>query len=187
MPHKELLLDTNSYLRLAKSIRPLLGEPFGKDNYALYIHKELQYELDRSQRLQSTFYWIEEEEYKKERKKIIRIQKSEEQDIDDVYEYIDAYKKGEGMNLSREDMLCIATAYVRKIPLVTDDKQMLITAKDFAVAAYRTIELLKLMEDNEFINHEKVDEIISYLKYINDFPIAFNKLYRSIYGSAPPD
>ena len=45
MPQTKILLDTNTYLRLAQSIHPLLGNPCGKENYTLYIHKEIDIEL----------------------------------------------------------------------------------------------------------------------------------------------
>jgi hypothetical protein len=103
MPYKEILLDTSSYLRLAKSIHPLLGRPFGKEKYALYLHKEIQYELNRSSRLKSKFSWIEQDEYKEERKKIISVSKKEAADIDLTYDYIWEYQKENEMGLSRED------------------------------------------------------------------------------------
>ncbi len=186
MSHKEIILDTNAYLRLAKSIHPLLGKPFGSENYALYIHKELQYELDRSQRLQTSFYWVEQEEYKKERKKILFIQKNKSLEIENVYDYIWEFQKDNNLKLSREDIYCISTAYVLNITLVTDDNNMVLTAKAFKVTVLYTLELLNLMKECCFVNQEKIDEIVSYLKYINDFPPSFNKLYRKLFCKPPP-
>ena len=45
MPQSKILVDTNSYLRLAKSIRPLLFVPFGDKEYCLYILSELNEKL----------------------------------------------------------------------------------------------------------------------------------------------
>ena len=45
MPSARILLDTNTYLRLAKTIRPLLGQPFGKPQTMLTVIPELHQEL----------------------------------------------------------------------------------------------------------------------------------------------
>jgi len=42
MAQTKILLDTNTYLRLAQSMHPLLGIPFGKNEFTLYIHKEIE-------------------------------------------------------------------------------------------------------------------------------------------------
>ena len=88
MPQTKILLDTNTYLRLAQSIHPLLGNSFGKENYTLYIHKEIDIELKRSSRLQTKFYWIEQEQYINNRKKRLVISKQKQADIEDTYEHI---------------------------------------------------------------------------------------------------
>ena len=58
MAQSKILLDTTTYLRLAQSIHPLLGQTFGEKNFTLYVHKEIEIELKRSGRLQSEFSWI---------------------------------------------------------------------------------------------------------------------------------
>lgn len=45
MPQSKILVDTNAYLRLAKTVRPLLFVPFGDNEYCLYILPELNEEL----------------------------------------------------------------------------------------------------------------------------------------------
>ena len=64
MTQSKILIDTNAYLRLAKTIRPLLFNPFGDNGYCLYILPELNAELTNN-RLVTKFYWIEEDEYRK--------------------------------------------------------------------------------------------------------------------------
>ncbi len=51
MAQSKILVDTNAYLRLAKTIRPLLFMPFGENEYCLYILPELNEEL-KSHKLQ---------------------------------------------------------------------------------------------------------------------------------------
>lgn len=62
MPQSKILVDTNTYLRLAKTIRPLLFETFGENEYCLYILPELNGELSNS-KLQNKFHWVNEEEF----------------------------------------------------------------------------------------------------------------------------
>ena len=41
MPQSKVLVDSNSYFRLAKSIHPLLFQTFGDEEYCLYVLPEL--------------------------------------------------------------------------------------------------------------------------------------------------
>ena len=47
----QVLLDTNTYLRLAKRIRPAVGRKFGQVPYVLVILKAVEEEVHRSARL----------------------------------------------------------------------------------------------------------------------------------------
>ena len=67
MPQSKILIDTNTYIRLAQSIRPLLFMPFGDSEYCLYILQELNDELS-NRRLKSKFPWVDEGEYEENRK-----------------------------------------------------------------------------------------------------------------------
>lgn len=62
MPQTKILIDTNTYIRLAQSIRPLLFRTFGKDKNCLYVLPELNDELSY-RKLNSKFPWINEDEY----------------------------------------------------------------------------------------------------------------------------
>jgi hypothetical protein len=39
MAQTKILIDTNSYFRLAQNLHPLLKTPFGKAEYTIYAHK----------------------------------------------------------------------------------------------------------------------------------------------------
>lgn len=69
MPPVRLVLDSNSYFRLARSIRPLLDASFGPEPCRLAVLKELDEEFNRSTRLQSKFFWVREPEYQQDRRK----------------------------------------------------------------------------------------------------------------------
>jgi len=175
MAQTKILLDTNSYLRLAQSIHPLLGISFGTENFTLYIHNKIELELNRSSRLQTSFYWIEQVEYANNRKKKLVLSKVIQNSIEDTYDYIWQYQKDAKLQLSREDIYCISTALEMNILLVTDDQNMILACKEFEVKVCSTLELLKLMLDKKHIDSEKIIEIIEYWKYENDKPANFDK------------
>src|SRR5690606_23086462 len=104
MPYTRILLDTNTYLRLGNSIRPLLGVPFGEKQYALYLHKEIQHELNRSSRIKTKFYWIEQAEHIEERKKLISCSNKEKAEIEKAYDFVWAQQRDSGYDLAREDI-----------------------------------------------------------------------------------
>jgi len=182
MPQTKILLDTNTYLRLAQSIHPLLGNSFGKEKYTLYIHKEIDIELKRSSRLQTKFYWIEQEQYKNNRKKRLVISKQKQAIIDDTYEHIWQYQKDFGLNLSREDIYCIATALEETINLVTDDQDMIKTCQEFGVTVLSTLQLLRLMLDNKRIDSITTKQIVDYWKYEKDLPANFKKELKTLFS-----
>ena len=55
-----VLLDTNTYLRLAKRIRPLLGVKFGQKDYVLTVLKDVEDEVRRSPKLRFNHPWFDE-------------------------------------------------------------------------------------------------------------------------------
>ena len=56
MAQKKIIVDSNSYFRLAQNIHPLLCQPFGNDQLTLYIHADLNNEFRRSPRLKNKFH-----------------------------------------------------------------------------------------------------------------------------------
>lgn len=181
MAQSKILLDTNSYLRLAQSKHPLLGQPFGKNNFTLYIHKEIEIELERSGRLQSKFSWIEQDEYLQNRKKRLKTSKVESEEIEKNFDFIWGYQKESGLKLSREDIYCIATTLELKIPLVTDDQNMILTCKEFEVKVMNTLELMKMMLVNNFIDNTMIQQIVDYWKYENDLPANFDEDFKKLF------
>lgn len=51
MTQSKILVDTNAYVRIAKTIRPLLFCEFGENQYCLYIIPELNNELQNKLRI----------------------------------------------------------------------------------------------------------------------------------------
>jgi hypothetical protein len=187
MAYNQILLDSCSYIRLIGTIFPLLGIPFGERKYALYIHKDFSRDFDRSSRLTTKFSWLNEDRYSIERKnKTISITPKENFEIDNTMDYLYDFKIENSLDLSNVDLKCIATALVKGIELVTDDNQMLKTAKEYSIKSYRTVEVVKLMLENQFINMDQVESIYLFLSVNNDLPPSFRKGYLDLFGHTPP-
>ena len=60
------------------------------------------------------------------------------------------------------------------------------TADVFGVDLIDTVELLKILVDDKKIDEAKVKEIVSYLKYLNDFPNFLNESYKKSFGEKAP-
>ena len=125
MPQSKILIDTNSYIRLAKSIHPLLDTPFGEENYCLYVLKELDKEFSRSARLQTQYSWVEEKEFQTNRKKRLHFSKKNKREIDITLDFLRQHKIDNQLSVSEVDMLYLAHGYVLDISVVSDDTDML--------------------------------------------------------------
>jgi hypothetical protein len=182
MAQVKLLVDSSSYFRLAKSIRPLLGQAFGKNNYCLYILNEFEVDLRRSQRLQTRFYWVYEEEYIINRKKKLNISHKKKAEINNTFDFIWAEQKSRGLQLSYVDIMCLASAFELNVIVITDDMNMLKLAKELKIGSMSSLELMKLMYDSNHIDKDKVNEIVEYWKYMNDIPANFKKDYKRLFA-----
>ena len=141
MAQSKILVDTNAYLRLAKTIHPLLFVPFGENQYCLYILPELNKELE-NHRLQNAFYWVTEDDYVQNRNHFPTISPIE-QTLEYVWDYVQTDLPGP----SRVDALYVAYAIELEVPVVTDDQDMTKLAKEFGAEVMPTLELLKIMLD----------------------------------------
>jgi len=125
---------------------------------------------------------VEQDAYKQNRKKRLTIPKAIQIEIENTYDHIHEYQKDESFSLSREDIYCIATALEMNILLVTDDQAMITTCKEFDIKVCSTLELMRLMFDNNHIDLEKVIEITEYWKYEKDEPTNFKKELKKYFN-----
>lgn len=185
MAQSKILLDSNSYFRLAKSIHPLLDVVFGEDNYCLYVLKELDDEFAASPRLQSKFTWVEDPEYVENRGKRLTLAKKEARAIEHTVEFLTQYKIDNLLGVSRVDIRCLAHSHVLEIPVVTDDGDMLELANAFSIDAIKTLNLMEQMLSCGHIDMNKVRQIVSYWNHIGDKPGNFRADYQEIFGEDP--
>ncbi len=185
MTQSKIIVDTNSYLRLAEHIRPLFKKPFGEEEYCLYPNEDLDKECSHI-RLETKFPWIKQKKYKEDRKCSITISNEKKKEIEETTKLITrAYPRYQ--NVSLVDIRCLAYGYVLKIPVVTDDKDMIELANDLKdVKIIKTLELMKIMMDSNFIDMDDIKKIVEYWDYIDDLPANYKEDYNNLFNEAPP-
>ena len=190
MPPVRLVLDSNSYFRLACSIRPLLDASFGPEPCRLAVLKELDEEFNRSARLQSKFGWVREPEYQQDRRKgLLTPSAGNKANIDLAFNYLLHSDELEGNGVSPVDIRVLATASVLNYTAVTDDGDMRKAANAFGIPTCSTLELLKRMLDCKHVDMAKIREIVAYWDYTSDLPAssaAFRAGYRRLFAEDMP-
>ena len=169
MPQSKILIDTNTYLRLAQTIRPLLDIAFGDQEYCLYILPDLNDELD-NHRLATKFPWIDEREYKDNRNNAPTISRKQKKAITETFEYVWDYVQTDLPGPSRVDARYIAYAIEINIPVVTDDQDMTELANNFDANVISTLELLKIMLDCGHTDMKTIQGLVDYWHYTRDRP-----------------
>lgn len=187
MAQSKILLDSNSYFRLAKSIHPLLFRPFGDDDACLYVTKELDDEFNRSRRLQAKFPWVDEPEFRDNRSQRLKLSKRQRNtELPTANEFLRDHARDEGLGVSRIDVTILAHGYVLGIPVVTDDGDMCALAGAFEIQILSTLELLRRMVDAEHVNMAKTRQVVGFWAYEKDLPRNFAVDYRRLFDESPP-
>jgi predicted nuclease of predicted toxin-antitoxin system len=186
MAQRKILLDSNSYLRLAQTFHPLLHVEFGEEHHCLYVIRELQREFDRSSRLQTKFHWVNESEYTANRGRTITISRKAARQIDVAVSVIEGEARDRELGVSPVDARALATASVLEVCLVTDDEDMLALAEAFDIEAMKTLELLRLMVDCGHTTVERVISAAAYWRYARDLPKDYEKDFRRLFRKRPP-
>jgi len=185
MAQSKILVDTNAYIRMARSIRPLLFCEFGLNQYCLYIIPELNQEL-QNRRLANKFPWVDEAEYIDNRKHFPSLSRKQKISIGNMFDFIWSYVKETLMGTSKVDALYIAYAIELNIPVVTDDQEMTNLAKVFDCEIMPTLQVLRIMFDANHIDMNKIDSLVNYWRYIQDEPANLSKDYKRIFGKKLP-
>ena len=188
MAQTKILLDSNSYFRLAQNIHPLLFKSFGPEEFTLYVHNDLMSEFKRSARLQHKFHWVTQSEYVENRSRKLSLGKKVREESEDTYEYIWAHVKDENLGPSSVDVKVLATGAAAEIRVVTDDADMIALGEMYGVHQLTSMELMKLMLDREHIDVNTLERVVQQWMYDEDLPNAsFAKDYERIFRRQPPD
>lgn len=186
MAQRKLLLDSNTYFRLAREIHPLLFQIFGSEQYCLYVLDDLQKEYDNSPRLRQRFDWVDEESFRNNRSKRLQLGRKDKAAIQKIYRFMWDTVQTDHPGPSRIDVNILAHAYALGITVVTDDADMIGLAKIYEVKVISTLQLMKLMLDCGHIDMEDVERVVLYWKEITDFPGGFHGDYKRLFKKKPP-
>jgi len=186
MPICNIIVDSCSYFRLAQNIRPLLKTSFGKEKHCLGVIEELDKEYEKNPTLKHKFFWVNQKEYADNRKKCFSPTRNQRSKINHAFFFIREFARDRQFSLSEVDIIALSYAYVLKIPVVTDDSDMLEVAKEYNISTYKTLKLLKLMMDNVFVTMREIRSIASYWIYQNDTPKSYRRDFKRIFAEDPP-
>lgn len=200
---KKILLDSNAYLRLAYHIHPLLGKSknYGENGFCLYITKKVRKEIDKVSRFKNQkFDWVNEDNWKENRKNIIKTLKKEvktgiSNTINFLNEYISDlendgfFQDKKGAIPSPIDIECLAYAQELDVFIITDDNNMCCIANEFEIKSMSTLELLKHMLDNNHsdITIKKIREIVCNWVFNKDLLSNCKSEYYRLFDEKFPD
>jgi hypothetical protein len=187
MAQTKILLDTNSYLRLAVNLHPLLFAPYGKELNTLYVHKDLKDECKRQPRLANKFDWITLPQYEENRKRPLSLSNAQKEAIEANFDFMWGQVQADGLSPSPIDTRILATAMELGIRVVTDDQGMLELAKEYGVETWTTLELMKSMLDAGHIKMPMVRRVVE--QWVHDGDLPARKLrepYKDFFCEDPP-
>ncbi len=180
----EVLLDTNTYLRLAKRIRPAVGRHFGQVPYVVVILKAVEDEVHRSPKLQFKNPWFDEPQFADERlAKQTRLSKAERQDMKLVQDVlmgtvqldVDKYTSHGRSPPGATDCWLLAYGQIKDAVVVTDDLGMHTLASDAGLRVWHGYELLAKLRTAKEIGNDLVREVYDALERNNDMTDTWRK------------
>jgi hypothetical protein len=113
---------------------------------------------------------VNQPEYVENRKRRIRLTRSEKEQIRLTYSYLWEHNISQGLGASRVDVQALAYGAVLGVPLITDDSDMNELGKVFGIEVRGLLDLLKLMYDAKRIDIQEIRTLLDYLQYIRDLP-----------------
>jgi predicted nuclease of predicted toxin-antitoxin system len=187
LPTRRILIDSNTYFRLAEIIGSLLTSQFGPPPpYQIRLLAGTTHELYSSSRLRSKFSWADEVRHREERargKLIVRAE--EKQAIRSLKPFLFTAVSDLGLSCSRFDVECFATATCLGIPLVTDDLDLLSLAAEYGYETMTSLELLKLMLDEGRVSMDDIQAVVLMWQYLDDCPSKFVDEFERLFGVQP--
>ena len=193
-----VLLDTNTYLRLAKRVRPFVGRQFGQVPYVLTILKVIEDEVHRSAHLRFRNPWFDQTEHAQERMaKQVRLSATEKTEVEVAQSVLRGWVQ---MDVDRftshgrsppgpADCWLLAFGQVRPAVVVTDDLGMHELVKDFPdIKVWHGYELLAKLRTAKVVSDTLIREIYEALEANDDltrtWQEAKHSVFARIFGSA---
>lgn len=186
-----VLLDTNTYLRLAKRVRPAVGIRFGQKGYVLTILKAVEDEVHRNPRLRHKYPWFDGDEFAAERTaKQVRLSADEKSSIQavqsvllgSVLEDAERFTSGGRSPPGPTDCWLLAFGQVRPAIVVTDDLGMHELARDFRIKVWHGYELLDKLRSAKVVDAELIREIYEALERNGDLTATWRTARHSVFA-----
>lgn len=194
-----VLLDTNTYLRLAKRVRPFVGLEFGQVPYVLTILKVAEDEVHRNPHLQLRNPWFDQTEHAQERlAKQVRLTAVEKAQIEAAQSVllgwvrmdVDRFTSYGRSPPGEADCWLLAFGQVRPAVVVTDDLGMHELVKDFPdIKVWHGYELLAKLRTAKVVDDALIRDIYEALEANGDLTRTWreakHKTFTKIFGSRP--
>lgn len=193
------LVDTNTYVRIARNSSCLLGDHGGLE---LRLLEEIAKECDRSSRLKAQTPWITQPPHPAQRAQwTLKLMKSDSGAVSDARKELrDAVEdtledfaerrraKGDFRSvLSRPDKALFFTAYALECGVVTDEGALTAVCKEFDVPHYSTLELLQHLESQGVLTRKQVESLVKLWQYEKDVPKNWKRDYLALFGPPLPE
>lgn len=191
----QVLLDTNTYLRLAKRIRPAVGRQFGQVPYVLVILKAVEDEVHRSSRLKFLNPWFDVAEFAEERlAKQVRLTVAEKEDMRLVQDVllgtvqmdVQLYTSNGRSPPGSTDCWLLAYGQVKGAIVVTDDLGMHTLAAAAGLQVWHGYELLAKLRTAKVVDNDLVREIYVALESNQDLTETWRQAkhttFKKIFG-----
>lgn len=194
----EVLLDTNTYLRLAKRIRPAVGREFGQVPYVVVILKAVEEEVHRSAKLLFKNPWFDEPQFAQERMaKQTRLSAADKQEMKLVQDIlmgtvqldIDKYTSYGRSPPGPTDCWLLAYGQVKNAIVVTDDLGMHTLAAEAGLKVWHGFEMLAKLKTAKVVDNDLVREIYDALDRNGDLTDTWRRakheVFSRVFGLAP--
>lgn len=172
------ILDSCAYFRLARSIRPLLGQVFGTPpHYKFFVIRRMVDEHLGNPRLKNKFHWISEPEIQKEISSGTYTPKAKKREsVEEAMSFLNSYVEETYIAEQRPgpspaDLEALAVAYAIPGIVVSDDKNLCETGEAFEIKTISTIDLLEKLILDKIITQNDLQTIADYWDYDNDLPM----------------
>lgn len=192
------LVDTNSYVRIARSTTCVLGDHGGLE---LRLISEIAKECGRSSRLKVMAPWMLQPPHpehrvtwtislsKQENKDVQEAREDLREAIQDVLDEFAQKKRARGDNrsvLSTPDKALFYTAYGLGCGIVTDEGPLTALCKEFEVPHFTTLELLQQLVQTNVMSRAQVERIVKYWQFEKDEPQNWKKNFLALFGPPLP-
>lgn len=193
------LVDTNSYLRVAKSSSSILGDHEGLQ---LRLIAEIANECNRSARLQKLWPWLQEPPHPETRAKytlgfskpeLALVEQSKRElkgPLEDALDDFAVRKKQRGdfrAVLSPPDLAVFCTAEALQFGVVTDEEPMSVACKEFEIPHMSTLQLLFQLTELDVLSRAQVDTMVRFWQFEKDTPKGWRVQYKRLFGEPIPE